>query len=246
MSKLYRDYGPAILMLGASLVLVLVLLVEWLHFRGVRADLKARLAVKESVVPAGGETEVVDYSLPTIEQFSEMTQRPLFMEGRRPAPEEDQPVAEQTPVEQKPLNIKLMGIVFTPKDKTALFVDEKGKYRRVRKSALVDGWKLIEVREDRVVMEQGSEQKELPLIKPKPKAATPPTPKTGKAQIRGPGQQGEPNGEETDGSDVTDENDGSDGSEETDGADGSDGSEEAIDESTEDSSESDEVSDEQE
>ncbi|MBS1214896.1 MAG: hypothetical protein H6R26_3513, partial [Proteobacteria bacterium] len=193
MSRLYRDYGPALLMLGASVVLVFVLLAEWLYFRGERADLKARLMVKEQVSPAVGEGGMADFALPDLDQYTEMTARPLFMEGRRPPPEDAQAAAEEAPADLKPLNIKLMGVVFTPKDKSALFVDEKGKYRRVRKNAQVDGWKLAEVREDRVVMEQqGGAQKELPLMKPKPKVATPP--KKGKAEVRGPDDMSEPNG----------------------------------------------------
>jgi len=236
MGKLYRDYGPAIVMLGASLVLVLVLLVEWLYFQGQKSDLRARLAAKESVNPQGAEAPAIDNSLPSLEQYAEMIQRPLFMEGRRPPPEEEQPAADEAPAEQLPLNLKLMGVVFTPKEKTALFVDEKGKYRRVRRNNLVDGWKLQEVREDRVVMTQGSDQKELPLLKPKPKVPPPAgqKPPSGKAQIRGPGQ---PPPEDADDSDQT-------GNDETDNADNSDDG--SGEENTDDSSEVDEGSDEQE
>jgi len=171
MSKLYRDYGVCLLFLVASAVLALVMLLEWAHFRSVRADLKSRLAAKVEVNLAAAKNEDESYGLPAIDEYSEMTSRPLFVEGRRP-PDTDE-ASTATTVVQTPLTLKLMGVVVTPKDKTALLVDPKGKYKRARKNAVIDGWKLVEIDADKVILTQGDEQQELKLLKPKPKTVAP-------------------------------------------------------------------------
>ena len=79
-----------------------------------------------------------------------------------------------TPVPSSPLTLKLMGVVFTPKQHTALLVDAKGKYKRVRKNEALDGWTLVNLEPGKVTMQQGEEQKELMLLKPKPKALNAP------------------------------------------------------------------------
>ena len=208
MNKLYREYGWSILLLSGCLVLILVLLMEWAFARNERSNIRARMAEKPQVTLAQESNEQSGFALPEVDKFNVMTERPLFLEGRR-AP--DEVVAEQVaPLETKPLTLKLMGVVVTPKEKTALLVDEQGKYKRVRKNSTVNSWKLFEVYTDHVTMEQGAERKDLPLLKPKPKTAAQLQAQrpTGKAIIKGPGATA--NGEEgqeegTDDSDMADD-----------------------------------------
>ena len=228
MNKLYREYGWSMLLLSASLVLVLVLLIEWGFARHESSAIKARMVVKPQVALTEPLADEKSFTLPEVDKFSAMTERPLFLEGRRPAPEEV--AAEQpAPVETKPLTLKLMGVVVTPKEKTALLVDEQGKYKRVRKGSTVNGWKLFEVYADHVTMEQGSEHKDLPLLKPKPKTAAQQQAlrPTGKAIVKGPGETGGEEGEEAD---VTDESDAADESSDEDVDEITESDEEASDE----------------
>jgi hypothetical protein len=205
--KLYRDYGVALALLAGGLILLLVLAVEGWHFQGKRTELKSRQPVKSgsTLEPLeNGQDQAI--TLPGLEHYSDMVQRPLFMEGRRPAPEESLAAAEPPKVETGPLNLKLMGLVFTPSDKTVILVDEKNKYKRVRNNATVAGWKLVEIGEDRVVMEQSGERKELLLLKPKPKgpnfhgapgvpgAPVTPVPPGAPGGVRGPNGQPVQNG----------------------------------------------------
>lgn len=171
MSKLYRDYGVSLAFLAASAILAVVLLLEWAHFRSERANLRSRLATKVEANLAAAKRKDESYGLPAIDEYSAMVDRPLFVEGRRP-PEADEASAQASAM-QTPLTLKLMGVVFTPKEKLALLVDPKGKYKRARKNSVVDGWKLVEVDQDKVVLIQGEEQKELRLLKPKPKTGAP-------------------------------------------------------------------------
>jgi hypothetical protein len=181
MSKLYREYGFSLFLLAASGLLAVVLLLEWAHFRGEEADLERRLATKVEVnVEAPQREEEETSGLPDLEEFSEMINRPLFVEARRP-PEVGEGSAQERMV-QTPLTLKLMGVVFTPKDRTALLVDAKGKYKRARKNTVVDGWTLVEIEQDKVTLAQGEEQQELKLLKPKPKTAAPA--RTGQAAVK--------------------------------------------------------------
>lgn len=181
MFKVNRDYSLSVVLAIASGLMAVILLVEWIHFHNVRADLEKRLAAKVEVNLATNTQEEETPELPDIEAYSEMTDRPLFIEGRRPPDIED--ATADSSLEQTPLTLKLMGVVFTPRDKTALFVDEKGKYKRARQDAVVGGgWKLVEIAQDKVVLTQGEESKELKLLKPKPKIGAPPKTHRGRAQ----------------------------------------------------------------
>jgi hypothetical protein len=108
------------------------------------------------------------FDFPDIGAFDELVQRPLFIEGRRP-PQES--AGEEGPIVKPhtPLNAKLMGVVFSPRSVTALLVDAKGKYKRVKKGGVVDDWTLVELHGDRVILEQGGERQELFLLKKRQK-----------------------------------------------------------------------------
>jgi hypothetical protein len=138
------------------------------------------------------------FAFPDIGEFEELVQRPLFIEGRRP-PEES--AGDEGPIVKPhtPLNAKLMGVVFSPRGVTALLVDAKGKYQRVRKGGVVDNWTLVELHRDRVILEQDGERQELLLLKKRPKVPSatastpaPPAAPSGKAKlpIPTPKQQG--------------------------------------------------------
>jgi len=193
MSKRYRDYGLSLLLLAASGLLAGALLLEWTHFRGERADLASRMASKAEVKQESIANKEETYTFPDIEEYSQMTERPLFIEGRHPPEGEEAPV--ESNIAHSPLTLKLMGVVVTPRDKTALLVDARGKYKRARKNTVVDGWKLVDIGQDKVTLAQGDEQTELKLLKPKPKTAAPLKP--GKVAARAKGQV---NGDETGGS----------------------------------------------
>jgi type II secretory pathway component PulC len=181
MPKLAREYLLAAILAGLVLVLAVLLAVEWVVLD---RDREAALAVPQVKATPSVNTESGDASdleLPPLEDYAQMADRPLFMESRRPGAEPSE--APPPPPPMTPLNLKLMGIVFTPQGKKALLVDAKGKYKRLKAQDSLDGWTLIEMKADQVVMQQGEERKSLDLLKKKPKA--PPGPPG--AQPPGPG-----------------------------------------------------------
>lgn len=178
MSKRYREYGLALLMLAASGALLLVLLGEWLHYRRLASEIKSQLATKAEVRLQAAPKEEQPYELPSLDKYIATVERPLFMESRRPAEVDDSaPQAAAAP--KLPLNAKLMGVVFAPGQKPlGLFVDAKGKYKRRRSDdeEPLDGWKVVEIEPDKAVLEQDGTREELKLLKPKPKRSPIPQP----------------------------------------------------------------------
>ncbi|MDD5034549.1 MAG: hypothetical protein PHE55_07295 [Methylococcaceae bacterium] len=185
MSKRYREYVPSLLMLGFSAILTVILLMQWLHYRNQQADLRNRLSVKPEVHLETSTQEGESYDLPGQDEYTALVERPLFMEGRRPATDEGS-ASESVSVEKTPLTVKLMGVIFTPQDKLGLFLDAQGKYKRAHKNGVIGGWKVAEIQPDKVIMEQGDAKEELKLLKPKPKT-TPSKPPGGKAEVQVPG-----------------------------------------------------------
>lgn len=208
MPKRYRELLLPLAMLAVAALLAMVLLGQWLHYRHQEADLEARLAAKvEAKLPEPTE-EVESFSLPGLEDYQEMVERPLFLESRRPVPQ-DETLPDTAEEEKRPLTVKLMGTVLTPgsqkdepcdnlsmdecarrfiahcAEKTAapcesnsgnpetpnlgLFVDQRGKFKRLRRCGEIDGWRLVALQFDRVIMEQDGKCEELKVLKPKPK-----------------------------------------------------------------------------
>lgn len=167
--------GPGLthLLLGVCGLLALVNGAEWIYLKyGIE---QSRNDVEQPV-----ESNVVfedvgmrEFSLPPKENFAEIVERPVMIEGRRPVPEEELvPVVAQA-VNKGPMKIKLMGIVMSPNGMTALLEDSKGKYHRVQIDGTVEGWELDEMHKDKVVLKQGNSSEELKLHKPKPKKPVP-------------------------------------------------------------------------
>ena len=168
MPKRYRDYAlPLLLFAGCGLLLV-ALLSEWAYHRNRQAELKARLAEKVEVrlqAPTVGQER---YELPGLDIYAATVERPLFMESRRPAVE-DASQPETVNVVKAPLNLKLMGVLTAPDQAVGLFVDSKGKYKRLRKNETMAGWKVAELEPGKAVMEQDGTREELKVFKPKDK-----------------------------------------------------------------------------
>jgi len=171
MAKRFRDYNLALLFIAVSALLSVVFVSQWLHYRHQRTDLKKLLATKVEARMEDQKVEEQHFELPSLEEYSATVERPLFMEGRRPATVEANE-SEAAPVEKKPLAVKLMGVVFAPKETLGLFVDAQGKYKRLRINDSIGGWKVEGIEADKAIMEQDGTKEELKLAKPKQKKGT--------------------------------------------------------------------------
>jgi hypothetical protein len=203
MPKWSRDYLLTVVLAGVAAVLGLAVVVEWAVLERSSRKILAAAPVKSVPGEAADATAVQDFELPDLDEFAATVERPLFAENRRP-PAEDADAAA-APAPSKPLTLKLMGVVFTPKQHTALLVDAKGKYKRIRKDESLDGWTLVALAPGKVTMQQGEEQKELMLLKPKPKVPSVPNapPQPGQPHPKVPAQP--PNDDQADEQDEADE-----------------------------------------
>lgn len=92
------------------------------------------------------------FSMPALASFSETAIRPLFAETRRPAAEPATPAAARAPLRR--LDASLVGIVLKPGERWALVRGGADKEpRRVLEGQSVDGWRVVRILADRIVVE---------------------------------------------------------------------------------------------
>lgn len=177
MSKRLRPYFLSGLLLIVTSFLGALLTGEWLHLRQQRLH-GGQNPSAPAATPAEPELAADDFALPNISQYQQMVERPLFMESRRPS----QPAPPEPPAPPKlepppPISFKLMGILATPQGKMALVADAKGKYKRLKVRDALDGWQIVDIKPDRVLLDHGGNREDLALLKKRPPGAAPtPTP----------------------------------------------------------------------
>lgn len=147
----------------------LIIMCEWLY------NVWAEHSTLSSLTPVATKTAHddmphIDLTKQKEDSYVDMVARPLFIAGRRPV---DEPRPEDLQNMGAPPIIfdwDLHGVYTTAKGLSALFSRSKTKiakdnYRKISLGADLDGWKLTEIHEDKVLLNQGTQQKELPLRK---------------------------------------------------------------------------------
>lgn len=125
---------------------------------------------RENTAPAASSraaaaTATQIFSLPPLQSYHVVTERPLFTPGRHPAPLDvgTQPAGEIS-------SLVLNGIIVSGDDKIALITDSHGgSMARYREGQMVAGWTLQSIERDHVVLERGASRQEIKLID-KPRA----------------------------------------------------------------------------
>ncbi|MDD1628588.1 MAG: hypothetical protein LUQ26_14120 [Methylococcaceae bacterium] len=155
---------------SVCIVCVLIIVGEW--FYAVQTK-KNALASSTSTETKLSHDEMPDIELTrqSEDSYVDLVARPLFIKGRKPV-DEPSPEEVQNMAVANIFDWQLNGIYTTKKGLSALFSRSKSKvakdnHRRVGIGADLDGWKLTELHQDRVILNQGNEQKELLLRKPK-------------------------------------------------------------------------------
>ncbi|PKM37679.1 MAG: hypothetical protein CVV06_04530 [Gammaproteobacteria bacterium HGW-Gammaproteobacteria-10] len=163
------------LLCTACAVLVVVIAGEWWYWG------------QANGIPAGeAHTLSTDYEAlafpqfqsdrPSEDRYNDLVSRPLFIEGRRPAPEPEPERASETSSET--LDWELTGI-YTVQQKPHVLLrrikplpDQKS-HKKLPINDEIDGWRLVEVLPDKAILDRGGERKELILRKPKQKELPP-------------------------------------------------------------------------
>lgn len=170
MRRIPREYETPLFLAAASTLLVLVVAGEWgvktLSHRAVRETIEQQARAGGDVTE--DQAAEKDFALAEVERFTDLVERPLFFQGRRP------PTQVDAAKPDKPFDAQLHGVVAAPGGTLALLKEKDGKYHRLREKEMLLGWRLAAIQPDRVRLERGAEKMELLLQKPKPKEASAP------------------------------------------------------------------------
>lgn len=150
-------------------LLLVILLMEWL-LAGYTDQQTAEEINRngQSNLTQTQELQETELARQTLEMYSEMIDRPLFIQGRRPVL--DDVVEDSIQDVGKIDDWILIGIYFVADQKTALFSQRNlpKKYLRQLEGDDISGWKLKEIQADKVVLERVGKEKIVMLRKPRP------------------------------------------------------------------------------
>ncbi|EIC31471.1 hypothetical protein [Methylomicrobium album] len=175
--------------------LLIVIVMEWLIAQYSENRLLKSI---ESSAPSNASTDrlpEVDLEAKPEESYVDLVSRPLFLKGRKPV-EEVSAENEKEQAGNGTFDWRLDGIYTGRNGLSALLSRSReagaspvpaadsapsasgpkvkpDNYRKVSENEDVDGWRLVQIKTDRVVFELGGESKELVLRKPKPKDLPP-------------------------------------------------------------------------
>jgi hypothetical protein len=108
-------------------------------------------------LPDAAQSPVV--SARTIEDYAEITNRPLFNRERRPLE-----LQQADQVEEEALNFTLVGVVLTPEQQVAIIYSKKQKQPvKVALWEWIEGWRLVAVAANVVELRKGKRAVELEL-----------------------------------------------------------------------------------
>jgi hypothetical protein len=121
-------------------------------------------AVADRTDPVDAVQRTEPFQLPAIASLSEVTERPLFAESRRP-PLAPPPAPGQ--VSRELDSLTLVGVVITPAGGHALIQTEaQAKPERVKLGQSLFGWTIDGILRDRVVFKRGEQREELRVKEP--------------------------------------------------------------------------------
>ncbi|MGR9071699.1 MAG: hypothetical protein ACU833_01395 [Gammaproteobacteria bacterium] len=168
-----------ILLLAISGVLAAVIVAEWSVMKVMRNGLLAEVARTGDSGYQIDEIPTIELMKTSIDDFADMVNRPLFVEGRRPIEEQEVGETEPENIYAGKFEWELTGVFSTVRGLSALFLNTKAREKTERFAKVfvnddLEGWKIEAIYEDRVSISRGGETQEIQLRKPKPQNAPPP------------------------------------------------------------------------
>ena len=160
------------LLASVCILCALIIIGEWYY--AVRAKKHALSSTPSAEIKRShDEMPGLELTRQSEESYADLVARPLFIKGRRPVEEPSQEEAQALGAVET-FDWQLNGIYSSKKGLFALFSRTttkapKDNYRKLSTGTDLDGWKLTEIHYDKVILKQGSQQKELLLRKPKSK-----------------------------------------------------------------------------
>lgn len=169
-------------------MLILIISGEWIYAKYAQ-NAAFNVVELKNTVTAPPEMPSINLARQSEESYVALVARPLFIKGRRPV---DEPTSEQKNATGA-FDWELSGVYSTKNGFSALFSRSKVKipkdnFRKIAVGDNLDGWKLAEVQNDRVILSDDNSEKELLLRKPKAKELP-----QAKAKLKPPLPQSVPN-----------------------------------------------------
>ncbi|MET0090636.1 MAG: type II secretion system protein N [Candidatus Thiodiazotropha sp.] len=151
--------GLSLLLTGILLVVAGLLVWQWQHPPAV-GDFTRVTAEK---VDPGETSSTITFAPVPLNAYREITERPLFVEGRMPPKPEENAPASAAP-RALPLKLKLEGVVITPQNRVAVIRDlSSNRLLRVTEGMNQDDRKLVQVDNASATVERGGERLTLEL-----------------------------------------------------------------------------------
>ena len=157
--------------------LSVILLAEWAIGEANRSQLQATLDKKLQADYQSDPLPALDLAKQASESYNAILEKPLFIEGRKPIPEQaaDSPATADNGQLDDWL---LIGVYNKGERKLALFrkQNEAKSFLKITENQTISGWQLMQVQADRVLLQQGAQQKSIMLRKPRPQLGKLPMP----------------------------------------------------------------------
>lgn len=174
MASIKWEYTVSFIFAIASVILLSLIFVQTQYSENYQAQLFQEI---ENVASAGFTLQDIPdspLSENTLDEYSEVAERPLFFNARRPIEYDEEGTVEQAEQQAlEDLTIRLIGIINTPDSVYALFHNPKAKpdeskFQRFKQGDDINGRVVKEIKFDRVIIsssESGTE--EIKLAKPR-------------------------------------------------------------------------------
>lgn len=167
----------------AILLLAAIPLLGWLNWHLLQTEIDTQ-PLKSTVIKTEPFQDAPqafgDFKMPPIKEFSEITSRPIFNPSRRQA-NAVQRVARPTHRKAKPprpartslAQMKLLGILINGSERQAFVTTPRiGKGAWLTENTPVEGWKILRIEDNRIVLKSGTDRRELSLYRKSPNSAT--------------------------------------------------------------------------
>ncbi|MEE9356368.1 MAG: hypothetical protein V3U75_12335 [Methylococcaceae bacterium] len=172
--EIKHEYRWSLLLLLGCLALLIIIGAEWLYVEQYRIKFLSRINAVEGVAFDLDKVPEFNGLKKPISEYVKIANRPLFIEGRKPVPEEEKLDEGEVLAVVEDFDLSLIGVVSTPKGIFALMEDPKAKDRqdrffKAKQNELIHDWEVAKIWNDKVIMRHDKEIKEVALAKPKPK-----------------------------------------------------------------------------
>ena len=175
MKQLKWEYTLTLLFVACSVLILILMLLQENYSTSYRQQILQEIDNVQSSGFTLQDVPSTQFKEHELDDYHEMLERPIFFAGRIPIVLENSEDADAVAVEVKPpdmISMALIGIINTPAGVYALFHNPKAKadepkFQRLQQDQDISGWKIKEIKHDRVIISADTQSDEILLAKPR-------------------------------------------------------------------------------